>query len=189
MSNMTKRMLAFSLRKLLSKTTLDNITIQDITDGAEVSRKTFYYHFQDIYDLMEWTLNDDAQRFLKGGVLSMGWKDGLGELIRSMQEENRMLVLNAYRSLGPETLGRYIIAIIEPLMNSTIDHLSGSENLSESDRKFTVHLYSYGLVGLLLGWIHNDMQFDEDMSLERIDRFFTTSLPSWINQCTQHLPK
>lgn len=41
MANTTKRMLSMSLKKLLSKTTLDNITIQDITNDAEVSRKTF----------------------------------------------------------------------------------------------------------------------------------------------------
>ena len=45
MANTTKRMLSMSLKKLLSKTTLDSITIQDITDDAEVSRKPFYYHF------------------------------------------------------------------------------------------------------------------------------------------------
>ena len=45
MANTTKRMLSLSLKKLLKKNTLDNITIQDITDDAEVSRKTFYYHF------------------------------------------------------------------------------------------------------------------------------------------------
>lgn len=46
MANTTKRMLSMSLKKLLSKTTLDSITIQDITDDAEVSRKTFYFIFR-----------------------------------------------------------------------------------------------------------------------------------------------
>ena len=64
MANMTKRMLSMSLKKLLSKTTLDNITIQDITNDAEVSRKTFYYHFQDIYDLLDWTLQEDARHLV-----------------------------------------------------------------------------------------------------------------------------
>ena len=60
MANTTKRMLSMSLKKLLSKTTLDSITIQDITDDAEVSRKTFYYHFQDIYDLLRWMFQEEA---------------------------------------------------------------------------------------------------------------------------------
>ena len=48
MANTTKRMLSMSLKKLLSKTTLDSITIQDITDDAEVSRKTFYFRISTI---------------------------------------------------------------------------------------------------------------------------------------------
>ena len=60
MANTTKRMLSLSLKKLLEKNTLDNITIQDITDDAEVSRKTFYYHFQDIYALLECPLSDKS---------------------------------------------------------------------------------------------------------------------------------
>ena len=61
MSNMTKRALAFSLKKLLAQSPLDKITVQNIVDDAEVSRKTFYYHFQDIYDLLEWALVDEGQ--------------------------------------------------------------------------------------------------------------------------------
>lgn len=60
MANTTKRMLALCLKNQLTHTTLDNITIRELTDEAGVSRKTFYYHFHDIYDLLEWTLIDDA---------------------------------------------------------------------------------------------------------------------------------
>ena len=52
MANTTKRALAAALKKRLTLTTLDKITIQQLVDDAEVSRKTFYYHFQDVYDLL-----------------------------------------------------------------------------------------------------------------------------------------
>ena len=68
MSNITKRALAASLKKLLERAPLDKITIQDLVDDAEVSRKTFYYHFQDIYDLMEWCIVEDGKRILEGNV-------------------------------------------------------------------------------------------------------------------------
>ena len=53
MSNLTKRQLSVSLQKLLVQNQLDKITIQDLVNEAQVSRKTFYYHFQDIYDLLD----------------------------------------------------------------------------------------------------------------------------------------
>lgn len=50
MTNLTKRAMADALKQLLQKRSLEHITIQDVTDAAQVSRKTFYYHFHDIYD-------------------------------------------------------------------------------------------------------------------------------------------
>ena len=63
MTNLTKRALADSLKKLLSRRPMDRITVQDVTDDAAVSRQTFYYHFHDIYDLMEWLVVDECSQF------------------------------------------------------------------------------------------------------------------------------
>ena len=54
MSNITKQALEASLKRLLLQKPLTKITIADITEDCGVSRMTFYYHFQDIYDLVEW---------------------------------------------------------------------------------------------------------------------------------------
>ena len=50
----TKKAIAFALKDLLSEKPLDKITINDIAEKAEINRQTFYYHFQDIVDLVEW---------------------------------------------------------------------------------------------------------------------------------------
>ena len=54
MPNRTKQALEASLKKLLLEKPLDRITIQDLAADSGISRMTFYYHFQDIYDLVEW---------------------------------------------------------------------------------------------------------------------------------------
>lgn len=53
-SKLTKRALAASLKKLLAQKPLSKITIADITEDCGMNRMTFYYHFQDIYDLIDW---------------------------------------------------------------------------------------------------------------------------------------
>ena len=55
MSQTTKRALGASLKKLLLQKPLNKITISDIAEECGISRMTFYYHFKDIYDLVEWT--------------------------------------------------------------------------------------------------------------------------------------
>ena len=55
MSNITKRALEDSLKHLLLKKPVNKITNNDITEDCVVNLATFYYHFQDIYALIEWS--------------------------------------------------------------------------------------------------------------------------------------
>ena len=54
MSQITKRALEASLKNLLAKRPLDKITVTDITEDCGINRKSFYYHYQDIYSVLEW---------------------------------------------------------------------------------------------------------------------------------------
>ena len=60
MSQITKNALATALKKLLSKKELSKITISNITEECGVNRQTFYYHFKDIYDLLEWIFTNEV---------------------------------------------------------------------------------------------------------------------------------
>ncbi|EPZ58986.1 bacterial regulatory s, tetR family protein [[Clostridium] sordellii ATCC 9714] len=61
MSQMTKKSFAASLKKMLAQKTLEKIKVIDITEDCGVNRQTFYYHFKDIYDLLDWVYTDEAQ--------------------------------------------------------------------------------------------------------------------------------
>lgn len=62
MSNITKRALEDSLKHLLLKKPVNKITINDITEDCGVNRATFYYHFQDIYALIEWSCEEIPEK-------------------------------------------------------------------------------------------------------------------------------
>ena len=59
MSQVTKRALEASLKNLLLQKPLSKITINDIAEDCGINRMTFYYHFRDIYDLIEWSCEED----------------------------------------------------------------------------------------------------------------------------------
>ena len=65
MANSTKQELEEALKKQLLKKPLDKITIHDLTEECGISRMAFYYHFKDIYDLVEWACVEDARRALE----------------------------------------------------------------------------------------------------------------------------
>lgn len=151
MANTTKRMLSLSLKKLLEKNTLDNITIQDITDDAEVSRKTFYYHFQDIYALLEWTLSEDCRHLLESKVKRGDWQESIVALFEYMQE-NRLIILNAFHSLERDTLEHEVFSILSPLLFDLLNAQPNFELLNDEDQRFIVSVYGLGVTGLLLRW-------------------------------------
>ena len=66
-SNQTKQLLAQSLQELMATTPLEKISVNDIVDHANVGRNTFYYHFEDKYDLVNWyfQVSGGAQRLFQ----------------------------------------------------------------------------------------------------------------------------
>ena len=59
----TKRKIVDCVKQLMRKKEIRKITIQDIMDATGMSRQSFYYHFKDIYDVLEWVeCNDFAKR-------------------------------------------------------------------------------------------------------------------------------
>ena len=77
MSNTTKRALEDSLKKLLLSKPLDKITINDLTTDCGISRMTFYYHFQDIYELAERECVADGKRASQDKCTYDTWQEGL----------------------------------------------------------------------------------------------------------------
>ncbi len=181
MSNTTKRMLSLSLKKLLTKTTLDNITIQDITDDAEVSRKTFYYHFQDIYDLLEWTLAEDSRHLLESKIKLGDWQKSIAALFDYMQE-NRLLILNAFHSLERDTLEKEVFNVLSPLLFELFKAQPNFELLNDEDQKFIVNMYGLGITGLLLRWIATDMLTPPDPLIRQLYRLVGGSLDGIIQR-------
>lgn len=187
MSNMTKRMLSASLKKLLSQKTLDNITIQDITDDAEVSRKTFYYHFQDIYDLLNYTLTEDTRRLLNTEVTRDNWVDCLRKLLVYSQKE-RMVVLNTFHSIQRSTLEAEFTRWLSPIITSLLASQPGSERIPGEDKDFLINIFSYGLCGMILRWIGEGMTGDIEKMLSLIERFFSGSLEDLVRRYTRTAP-
>lgn len=99
MSNTTKQDLEASLKKVMLQKPLDKITISDITSDCGISRMAFYYHFKDIYDLVEWSCLEDAKRALQGKKTYDLLKAVVEEKTAGMQirEEEKEFIANFYK--------------------------------------------------------------------------------------------
>ena len=120
MSQITKRALASALKELLEHKPLNKITIADITEQCGVNRQTFYYHFQDIYALLEWIYTTDAQRLLEGKRDGDTWQQGFLQVLKYIRD-NRALVRNTYHSVSRELLEGYLYRVTYQLMRDVVE--------------------------------------------------------------------
>ena len=130
MSQTTKRALEASLKNLLLKKPLDKITIQDIADDCGISRMTFYYHFKDIYDLVEWSCMEDATRALAGKKTYSTWQQGFLQIFEAVQE-NRPFIMNVYHSVSREQVERYLYEITYGLLIGVVEEAAAGMQVRE----------------------------------------------------------
>lgn len=152
----TREMLASSLKKFMNKKPLSKITVSEIITNCNVNRKTFYYHFEDIYALLKWMLDRETIEVLKQFNLLVDYEDALRYVIDYV--ENNAHILNcAYDSMGREQLSRFFRNdFIEITMNTlTEGEKQNNIHLDEDTRKFICDFILEGTIGLLINDIKN----------------------------------
>ena len=93
MSNITKRAMAQSLKKILVVKELDKITITDITNDCGINRQTFYYHFKDIYDLLEWIFANEVVEKIEKETTIETWQDNFKYVLDYMLKNKKFIVV------------------------------------------------------------------------------------------------
>ena len=155
-SDATKVAMSNALKEQLKKKKLSKITINDIASACNISRMTFYYHFQDIYDLTEWTLEETAGRAIGENRTYESWQQGFEGLLRELQA-NQTLILNIYRSMDREMIERYLLKKAESLLMPVVEQESRGLPVNEENKRRVAIFYSYAFLGVLMEWVGKGM--------------------------------
>lgn len=167
MSQTTKKALAASLKKLLGEKPLDKITIIDIVEDCEVNRQTFYYHFKDIYDLVEWTFLNESIKAIDGNNTYDTWQQGFLQIFEYVIS-NKGLVVNVFHSVAREHLEYYLYKETYNLLIGVVEEIAEDMPVRDEDKAFIADFYKFAFVGLMIDWIRKGMKEDPAIIIERI---------------------
>jgi probable dihydroxyacetone kinase regulator len=170
MAQMTKIALAQSLKQLMVERTLDKITVKEIVNRCGVNRQTFYYHFKDIYDLLDWMFINEGQEFSRKYPDTRTNDDG-ETAIRNMctyLKDNRQIVINIYHSLGHELLDRYLCREMAKLLHGTLSYRAQVLGVSEDDLDYLIDFYKHAFVGSLLDWVYGGLSGNIDDIVQKM---------------------
>lgn len=185
MSQTTKRALEASLKNLLLKKPLDKITINDIAKDCGINRMTFYYHFRDIFDLVEWSCMEDASRALEGKKTYATWQQGFLQIFEAVKA-NKPFIMNVYRSVSREHVENYLYKVVYDLLLGVVQEEAGDMPVRDSDKEFIANFYKYAFVGLMLNWIKNDMKEDPAGIIAQLDFLVHGSVSLALQRYASH---
>lgn len=160
-ANNTKNLLAESLQDLMRTHPLEKISVNDIVEHAGVGRNTFYYHFADKYNLVNWCFQKGIMQFLTESPSLGNWQS-IAEQLEQYFREHQVFYTNALSYTGQNNLRDYIQQFLSGVLVQRLREAQAmqgqKEELSESELRFAGNFLSGALMGILLPWVQSGMK-------------------------------
>lgn len=173
----TKKALAESLKKAMAKKPFQKITVSELIQDCNVNRKTFYYHFEDIYALLKWIFEEEAIEVVKHFNLLVDQEEAI-TFIMDYVEQNSYMINCAYDSIGRDELKRFLYADFLEIIVSIIDgaEQEARKKLEPEYKEFLSLFYMEALAGVLIDWIKNREKRGREAVIKQISITIKDSL-------------
>ena len=162
-----KAAVADALLELIRRKDADKITVKDLVEVCGISRQTFYYHFKDIVDVVEWAAQQGVQRLVRKSLNAATPREALGVFV-DFAVESQPLVQRLLNSQRREAMERIMVDATRTYLADSLRERRGTPALRAGDWKIALDFYAYGMTGLLL---ENCRQRDLDRQ-ELADQLF-----------------
>lgn len=160
-----KYKLAGAMKKLLAEHPVDKITVKQIVDCCDVTRPTFYRHFKDKYDLVNWYFDKLAQKSFKQMGVSLTLREGLIKKFEFIKGEGEFFSA-AFSSESQNCLMEYDYECIYQFYKEIIQK-KGMEQIPE-DIRFLLEMYCRGSIYMTVEWAKTGMKDSPEMMAEQL---------------------
>ena len=165
----TKKKLAASLKKFMMSKRLDKITVTDIVEDCNVNRKTFYYHFENILDLLKWILDQEAIEVAKQFDLMKDGKEAILFVLNYVEDNARILAC-AYDTLGRDEMKRFLYQDFISIIRSAVDSAEqqSGRRIAPEYKELMCQLYTESLAGFLIEWFQSGGKQNKEQMAEHL---------------------
>ena len=174
----TKRLIADTLKTLMLAKPFSKITVSGIITACKINRKTFYYHFEDIYALLKWMFEEEAIEVVKHFDLLVDYKEAI-HFIMNYVDENEYIISCAYNSIGREEMKRFFCADFLGIITSVIDsaEIRIGKRFDPDFKEYVAKFYTEALAGMLIDWMQQKDKHDR----EKVIRYLTTIIATALD--------
>jgi len=170
-----------SLKKLIKKKQLNKITISDIAEDCGISRMTFYYHFKDIYDLVEWCIISDARSASEGNILDDTWENELITIFK-VANLNKEFYLSLFNSMDRDYAERYILRFTFRIAVRMVEENMDTLGFSEDEKLRLAEYYSSAFMGIVSCRAIGGMKEDPEEIVKYLSYILMYGIPGSKNK-------
>lgn len=166
--NNMKDVIADSLITLSEQKSLDKITIKDLVSACNSSRQCFYYHYQDILEVVEWILQRKNKELLSQSLKAKTSKDAL-DIFIDFLSTNNAFIQHLLNSKHREFIERMLVDSLRSYLQEMLICKDPNIMTSYADFSVMINFCTYGLAGLMLENT-NGKKIDTDKLIDQIER-------------------
>ena len=178
MKQHAKDAIIISFKELLSRQTIDKITVKDICANCGVNRQTFYYYFTDIMGIFKYVVFKEMSHDIAHDRTFETWEGGFLATMNYLKNNTKMVLHVYYSSYWPEA-NAFFSTLSDKLMLDVVDECI--ENLgvviSEKNKYFIINFYRRVFNGLFVDWVNEGMEDEPQVMLEKLLLMISGSIP------------
>ena len=160
-SNSTKSALADAMKKLMVRKSFAKISISDLCEECGLNRKSFYYHFKDKYDLVNWIFYVDFLTNMGGKNFENEWDVLVA--VCNIFYQNKAFYQSALRIEGQNSFKDYFYEMLEPVMAFFVQDLFQVQN-----QKLFVTFFCDAFLTAVLRWFSMESELEPETFVEEL---------------------
>lgn len=180
MSELTKKALSNALKELLKEKPVNKITISELCEKTGIRRQSFYYHFADLRELIEWTCYVEVESVLKENRTYSSWEAGFLDIFKLAKKE-KPFIMNIYHGVSVSLLQDYMCHLTLPLLKHVVNEVAENLNIddvTESDKEFIERFYTIAFVDVVISWVNKDMKDDPKTIIDHLSPLIKGTIPN-----------
>ena len=167
--NYTKNLIKQEFIKLLNKKSLHNITVTEIAKQCKIERKTFYYHYENLPQLVREIFDEELENVIEEFNETLSWEESFISAAKFILE-NKKVVKHMYESDYKVELEKYIFSISGEIMRKYVRRVAKDTKAQEIDIKLIAYFYQCALSSSLVEWVATDMKTDPKLVTRRLGK-------------------
>ncbi|MEE0435253.1 MAG: TetR family transcriptional regulator [Peptococcaceae bacterium] len=176
MAGVTKQMIAEAYLAAAEEKPIDKVTVKDVVETCGITRQTFYYHFQDLLDVLEWIISGRMEVLVKKVLAADSPQTALRVLVDVTLDEKPMFMQELLRSRKREDAERIFFSAVRDFLETLMRHSTQPLALKyTSDLDTALTFYACAIVGVLLEAARKPV-VDRDVLADQLTRLITGQL-------------